>query len=280
MIKGRKISDITLLKNIFYTTVRILTFDKNNDENGVGTGFFFNYNENEEFFNANRIPVLVTNKHMIEDAKKASIYFHTEPIIDGMPTGIYEYTIEDFESKFILHPDPDIDLCIIKMESIINEIKIKTGHVIYYQAFAFWQIPDDLDLKKMFPISDVYMIGYPDGLWDEINNLPISRKGVTASHPFFDFNGKPEGLVDIATFGGSSGSPLIYYYSDFSESNNIPTIKFELLGIIWGSPYQVEYGKLVIEKISKEKSQIPEMNIRMHLGHYGKASQTDPLVPI
>jgi len=44
------------------------------------------------------------------------------------------------------------------------------------------------------------MIGYPSGLWDTKNNLPIVRKGITATTPYFDYNGKREFLVDIAAF--------------------------------------------------------------------------------
>ena len=29
------------------------------------------------------------------------------------------------------------------------------------------------------------MVGYPIGISDEVNNLPIFRKGYTASHPAF-----------------------------------------------------------------------------------------------
>ena len=51
------------------------------------------------------------------------------------------------------------------------------------------------------------MIGYPDGIWDSVNNLPVIRKGITATHPHISWNGKTEFLTDIASFPGSSGSP-------------------------------------------------------------------------
>lgn len=55
------------------------------------------------------------------------------------------------------------------------------------------------------------IIGYPDGLWDEKNNLPLVRRGITASSIQYDFNGKPDFIIDAAIFGGSSGSPVFIY---------------------------------------------------------------------
>ncbi len=44
------------------------------------------------------------------------------------------------------------------------------------------------------------MIGYPNGIWDEANNMPIIRRGITATHPNFNYNGKPEFMIDAACF--------------------------------------------------------------------------------
>lgn len=52
------------------------------------------------------------------------------------------------------------------------------------------------------------MVGYPIGLADARNNYPIFRKGYTAAHPAVDFNEDGIGLVDMACFPGSSGSPI------------------------------------------------------------------------
>lgn len=52
------------------------------------------------------------------------------------------------------------------------------------------------------------MLGYPIGLADARNNYPIFRKGYTAAHPAVDFNEDGIGLVDMACFPGSSGSPI------------------------------------------------------------------------
>lgn len=53
------------------------------------------------------------------------------------------------------------------------------------------------------------MIGYPIGLWDDVNNLPLIRKGITSIHPAIDFRGRSIGVADLACFHGSSGSPIL-----------------------------------------------------------------------
>jgi hypothetical protein len=54
----------------------------------------------------------------------------------------------------------------------------------------------------------VLFIGYPDGRYDQANNLPILRAGKIASLPKVDFDGKPEFLIDAQVYRGSSGSPV------------------------------------------------------------------------
>ena len=64
------------------------------------------------------------------------------------------------------------------------------------------------------------MVGYPIGLYDKINNLPIFRKGYTACHPSIDFNRKGIGLIDMACFPGSSGSPIYVLNEGLVKSKN------------------------------------------------------------
>ena len=51
-------------------------------------------------------------------------------------------------------------------------------------------------------------IGYPQGFYDTENNLPLLRRGVIASVPGIDFNGKGQIVIDGQVFRGSSGSPV------------------------------------------------------------------------
>jgi len=59
-----------------------------------------------------------------------------------------------------------------------------------------------VQLGELSAIEDIIMIGYPDGIWDSINNQPIIRRGITATQPKNNFNGKQEFLIDAACFPG------------------------------------------------------------------------------
>jgi hypothetical protein len=61
---------------------------------------------------------------------------------------------------------------------------------------------------KIRPTTPVALVGYPNGLADTKNALPIWKTGTVASEPEIDFEGKPLMLVDVAAFPGMSGSPV------------------------------------------------------------------------
>ena len=48
------------------------------------------------------------------------------------------------------------------------------------------------DLEALDFAEEVLVIGYPNALWDEANNLPLFSKGIASTHPAKDFNSKPE----------------------------------------------------------------------------------------
>lgn len=51
-------------------------------------------------------------------------------------------------------------------------------------------------------------VGYPEGLSDEVHNLPIARNASLASSYMVPFNGKQYMLVDSRLHPGTSGSPV------------------------------------------------------------------------
>jgi hypothetical protein len=199
---------------------------------------------------------------------------HLGPQENGIPTGgFYTLDIENLETEFKPHPNSEIDLCAVNFSPYLQSIREETGHPVHYQAFSYWHIPTQNELKQIFPTSDVLMVGYPDGLWDELNNLPITRKGVTASHPFYDFNGKSRGVIDIAAFSGSSGSPVILSLPGIPQYDAPPEPVFHLLGILEAFPYTDAEGEIVIKSIPVKKEKKAITKIPIHLGYYIKSQE-------
>ena len=121
------------------------------------------------------------------------------------------------------------------------------------------------------------MVGYPNGLWDKVNNFPIFRKGITASHPAVDFNDKNIGAVDMACFPGSSGSPIFILnengYSDKKGNTMLGAKRLIFLGILFEGPQINQKGELVVENIptqQKISALVPSM---INLGYYIKSSE-------
>jgi hypothetical protein len=62
--------------------------------------------------------------------------------------------------------------------------------------------------QELDAIEEVVFIGYPNGLFDTMNYLPILRTGTTATPIAVDYRGAPAFLIDASVFPGSSGSPV------------------------------------------------------------------------
>ena len=82
-----------------------------------------------------------------------------------------------------------------------------------------------MDYEKVALGSDVLFVGFPNGLYDMKNNLPLVRRGSLASLPNLDFDGRGELVIDAQVFPGSSGSPV---FIDWDET-------YKLLGVISGT---------------------------------------------
>ena len=109
-------------------------------------------------------------------------------------------------------------------------------------------------------IENVVMLGYPNGLWDKKNNLPIVRRGVTATPPYIDFEGRPEFIIDCACFPGSSGSPvLLYNVGSFLRKKDSKVRvggRLKLLGILWGGPQYLAPGEIKAVPIPTAAQQV------------------------
>lgn len=198
-----------ILDNIRYATARLSVFN-NAGEERIGTGFFFVVKLDEE----KSFPLLITNKHMIcdnvgaEDWTTLSFKMNKaddngDPIY-GNPVSI---TMKNVPKQLcIIHPD--VDLCAFHVWGHIEKVE-KQGTKLCFKYFPENLIPNEGDMPYISSIEDILMVGYPDGMADDFHNLPIVRRGITATDFKIDYNGKKEFLIDVSIFKGSSGSPIV-----------------------------------------------------------------------
>lgn len=193
----------------------------------TGTGFYFQFQYDSLF-----LPVIVTNYHVIKKTDKCNLNF-TESI-SNIP--VYGSTISETlnisENNWIKHPK--VDLAIFPLKPILDYIKLNKNKTLFYVCFTEDHLPDQNLLDSITAIEEVFMVGYPKGLWDKTNNLPIVRKGITATPAYLNYEGKKQFLLDISNYSGSSGSPVVLFnqgaYSTRTGSLLIGT-RFALLGI-------------------------------------------------
>src|SRR6185295_17168560 len=151
---------------------------------------------------------------------------------------------------FIDHPG-DVDLSAMPFEPLRQQAS-KQGKEVFNIALTEELIPSEEQLKKLSALEDVVMVGYPIGLSDMANNFPIIRKGITASHPYSDFNAKPWGAVDIASFPGSSGSPVLLLNEGLYRDEGGGMVlgsRALFLGILFGGPQLRADGTFDIREI-------------------------------
>lgn len=230
---------------LVYSTVRI-ECEFAGGARGTGTGFFFVFARRGQTF----VPTIVTNKHVVNGALRGFFYIHTRDA-SGMPSiqQSQQFAINNFHSSWIQHPDPNVDLCVMPIAGLLEQAE-RNGRGLGFNPLDMSLIPTDQEFAELTPLEEVLMIGYPNGIWDSKNNMPILRRGVTATHPAIEYEGRREFMIDAACFPGSSGSPIMLYntggYYMSNGSFAIGGTRIKLLGILYAGPQHTVAGELQI----------------------------------
>ena len=98
-------------------------------------------------------------------------------------------------------------------------------------------IPTDQELNELNSLEDVLVVGYPNGIIDNSHNIPVFRRGITATPVYIDFNNNREFLIDAAIFPGSGRSPMMLFNQGTwgsREGGVMLGTRAKLLGIVYG----------------------------------------------
>lgn len=263
----------SLGSQLLFTTTRILT-EQNDGTQSSGTAFFVDFKVSETI----KLPVLITNKHVVENSWLGAFYVHLGvkdengqlvPKFASQPI-----TLSNFQNRWIHHPDCNVDLCAMPFEPLRQEALAQEQEIFYIPITEDF-FPTTEILSNLSALEDILMVGYPIGLWDDVNNFPVLRRGITASHPSVDFQGKSIGLADIASFPGSSGSPiLVVNEGSFTSPSGICIgSRLIFLGVLYAGPQFTANGDIKIVEIPTAQTPISRTNIPTHLGYYVKAKE-------
>ncbi len=245
---------LTLAEKLMHTTVR-LECQLENNRVSTGTGFFFSFKIDEKA----HVPVIITNKHVVERSKVGTFVL-TKSDEQGEPLlGTTErIVLDNFESLWVKHPDAKVDLAVFPIAPLYHEAEAK-GIKFFAPPIGEHLLALPEKLADLAGLESITMIGYPNGIWDEKNNMPIVRKGITATNPKYNYNGLPIFVIDCACFPGSSGSPVLIFdqggYLDAKGNLNLGGGRIMLLGVLFAGPQHVAEGE--IQTIDVPLAQIP-----------------------
>lgn len=240
-------SKLRLSELIMFSTVQLrYTYD---GYNYTGTASIINLVRNRK----DEYPILVTNRHVAENAHNLEFILHAgdkkrNPISGKTHICSLNYSPNEL---WMYHPDIDVDLAIMPFGELLNTL-LRDGKRAYYTGIDVSCIPSDTEWRSYHTVEDILVVGYPNGIIDSENNLPIFLKGNTATHPNIDYDGKKEFLVNANAYPGSSGSPIFLLDENFISKSRIYAKKYKkikLLGILYGGYEYTLEPKLVKKNI-------------------------------
>lgn len=263
---------MSVSQDIYKSTLRVESVTP--EGTSVGTAFWFCFTTED---GENILPLLVTNKHVVNGASEVRLRLNINNSANP-EIKFYDLTIPDGENQFIMHPDENVDICVLPIGGWLNEME-NSGIRPEIFFFADRQM---LGNKFITPVEDVYMTGYPNGLWDSVNNRPVTRKGITASSPKENWKGKSEFLIDMACFGGSSGSP-VYIMNQGSYATHDGLAMGErliFLGLLYAGPVTNVSGNIEIIDVPTAATPVVRSAITMNLGLVIKAEKLNDFKPL
>ncbi|OBU15040.1 zinc chelation protein SecC [Photobacterium aquimaris] len=263
---------LTVAETLMHTTVRLECKLKDGNAS-TGTGFFFSFKLDGD----QHIPVIVTNKHVIENSEIGSFVL-TKSDAEGKPLlgQVERVVLNGFENLWVKHPENDVDLAVFPMAPLFREAESK-GVKFFTPPLQDELVANEEMLADLSGLENITMIGYPNGIWDEKNNMPIIRKGVTATSPKNDYNGLPIFVIDCACFPGSSGSPVLIFdqggYMDARGNMNLGGNRIILLGALFAGPQHVAQGEIQTINVPLKQVPISLSKIPNNLGFVVKAQK-------
>jgi len=270
---------LTPAEQLMHTTVR-LECELTDGRASTGTGFFFAFKLDGD----QQIPLVVTNKHVIDGAKTGTFVL-TKRNSDGSPRmgDLETIKLDNFESLWIKHPDTNVDLAVFPIAPLLRSAESQNVQ-LFYVTLDDSLIPTPQVHETLRGLEDITMIGYPNGIWDTKNNMPIIRRGITATNPKLDYNGLPIFVIDCACFPGSSGSPVLIFnqdgYADARGNTNMGGVRVILMGILFAGPQHIAEGEIQTIDVPLQQIPISLSSIPNNLGFVVKSEKLRDFKPL
>lgn len=253
-----------LSTQLLYTTTPIWV-EYPDGKQGSGTGFIFSIPSKQN--PQESTPFLVTNYHVVRNAKRGLIEF-VEKSGDNPILG-KRIRVEISGDDLVRFIDEQNDLAAFPIGPILNQLE-QSRRGVFFRSIVPDIVPTKDILESLAAIEEITFIGYPSGLYDEHNVIPIVRRGITATPIWNNFQGHPSFLVDAGVFPGSSGSPVfLLNQGGYSNAGNfIVGTRIYFLGVLSESIIRVEKNSpnvfLGLGKVIKSSVVVAFLNSLIH----------------
>ena len=84
----------------------------------------------------------------------------------------------------------DIDIAAFPLNPIFKLLS-ERGVNPFFSIVDAKLLPENSPFGDLNAIERILFVGYPNGVYDAINNLPVIRSGITATPPGVDYGGFP-----------------------------------------------------------------------------------------
>ena len=240
-----------------------------------GTGFLFNF-----ALPGGDVICIVSNKHVLEGRPWIEIGFAQQTADGRRALGpSTNLRVPAGSLPIIGHPDPSVDLAIMPVGPLLSDLKNRgLEPFVLFLDQSTCVTSDRVDTLNA--ATDVIMVGFPNGLMDEANNLPVVRRGSLATPYRANYAGKRDFVIDIAAFGGSSGSPVFAFFNGMEATPQGMMMggqSFYLIGVLHSGPVLNAEGQIVKRPVPTQTVVVTQQMI--HLGYCAKIDLLGDFLP-
>jgi len=221
---------------------------------------------------------VVTAKHLIQPTRLRDLVIFTFAIRVGKQDHVdwhrLELSGEELGKRLHVCKKDDVDVAVVDVTDLENqEIKKlldERVQVMNISGATLDQLPNKSPIEVQ-PGDDVIVIGYPRGLYDQFNKLPVLKKGILSTPIGLRFNGQDAFLLDFKYYEGSSGSLIISKPTHFGvgkrgESQWSTTRQYVFLGVYEGETY-----------LNGDQAQLADMGLGWYSYNIEEAIKNQPV---